>query len=142
MAQVNVVSFVPASVLLLFILSLLALQSKAVLHVPQILQRKPHAGMPGRLWAVHRLQAADPGYDSKVHSAQSSHRNPMAAIKPFIFYVLPSWLSYCWGEARHWSHLTETLVELIHLNYSSYMRAIAFKGTDMSLCPLPILSHQ
>lgn len=32
-------------------------------------------------------------------------------------------------EARHWSHLTGTSAELFHLNYSSYMRAISFKGT-------------
>ncbi len=39
-------------------------------------------------------------------------------------------------EARHWSHLTGTSAELFHLNYSSYMRAISFKGTDVSLLPL------
>lgn len=45
--------------------------------------------------------------------------------------VLPPLLQ----EARHWSHLTGTPVELFCLNYSSYMRAISFKGTDMSLPP-------
>lgn len=29
-------------------------------------------------------------------------------------------------EARHWSHLRGTSVELFHLNYSSYMRPISF----------------
>lgn len=38
-------------------------------------------------------------------------------------------------EARHWSHLTGTSVELFHLNNSSYMSAISFKGTDI-YCPL------
>lgn len=91
------VSFSPASILLLFIPpSPLWLQSGAGLHMSQILQRKPHAGRPERLWAVHRLRAAKPGYDSKVYGTRSQPVNPMEAIKPFIFYVWASWLSYCW----------------------------------------------
>lgn len=41
-------------------------------------------------------------------------------------------------EARQWSHLTETSLELFHLNYSVNMKAISFKGTDLPLFPLAV----
>lgn len=41
-------------------------------------------------------------------------------------------------EARHWSHLTETSLELFHLNYSLNMKAISFKGTDVPLFPFAV----
>lgn len=132
---VSVVPLFPASMLLLFIISLLALQSRAGLHMSQILQRRHHAGMPRRLWAVHRLQAARPGCDSKVYGTQSWQPNPMAAIKPFIFYVLVSRLSDCWGKRdagptsqkpqRNYS------IWIIHHTWGRYL----FKGADMSLLP-------
>ena len=48
-------------------------------------EREHHTARPERLWVVHRLQAAKPGYDSKVCGAQSQLLNPMEAIKAFIF---------------------------------------------------------
>lgn len=77
---------------------------------------------------------------STAHSPHIGIRWRLSNLSSFMYYF-PGCPTAGGGGARHWSHLTETLVELIHLNYSSYMRAIAFKGTDMSLCPLPILSH-
>lgn len=41
-------------------------------------------------------------------------------------------------EARHWSHVTETSLELFHLNYSLNMKAISFKGTYVPLFPLAV----
>lgn len=126
------------AMLLLFILLLLWLQRRAGLHMSQNLQRKPHASMPRRLWAVHRLRAAKPGYDSKVCCAQSSLLNPMEAIKPFIFYVLVSWLSYCWGRRdtgptsqkpqRNYS------IWIIHLTWGWYL----LKGQTCLYCPLTV----
>lgn len=124
LVRASVVSFVPRY----SYFHPLALQSRAG---SQILQRTRHAGMPSRLWAVHRLQTAKPGYDSKVYGAE----NQMAAIKPFIFYVLVSWLSCCRGRRdtgptsqkprRNYS------IWIIHHTWGRYL----FKGTDVSLLP-------
>lgn len=129
------VSFSPASILLLFIPPPLWLQSGAGLHMSQILQRKPHAGRPERLWAVPRLRAAKPGYDSKVYSARSQPLNPMEAIKPFIFYVWASWLSYCWrrrdtgptSQEPRWNYS----IWIIHCTWGWYL----LKGQTCLCCP-------
>lgn len=108
------------------------LQSRAGLHVVQLLQREHHTPRPKRLWVVHRLQAAKPGYESKVCSAQSQPLNPMEAIKAFHLLCMSFLAVLLLEEARLWSHLTATSKELSHLNYSLYMSAISFKETDVS----------
>lgn len=101
----------------------------------QILQRKPHADRPGRLWAVHRLRAAKPGYDSKVYSVTIQATESNGGYQTFHLLCMSFLAVLLLEEARHWSHLTGTSTELLHLNYSLYMRAISFKGTDVSLLP-------
>lgn len=86
----SVVLFVPASALLLFIPLLLTAELSWVAYVIDLLQKDPHASKPRRLWAGHRQQAAKPSYRTKVCRAKSLLWNPMAAIKPFIFYALVS----------------------------------------------------
>jgi len=49
--------------------------------------RDPLAAGPKRLCVVPMLQAAKPGYDSKVFGTHSQPLNPMEAIKPFILYA-------------------------------------------------------
>lgn len=72
---------------------------------------------------------------SQATTLKSPALNPMASIKPFIFYVLVSWLSYCRGRwdtgptsqkpQRNYS------IWIIHHTRGRYL----FKGTDMSLLP-------
>lgn len=55
---------------------------------------------------------------TKVYCAQSQPLNPKEAIKPFHLLCMSFLAVLLLEEARHWSHLTGTSVELFQLNYS------------------------
>ena len=81
------------------------------------------------------IAAAKPDYISKLHGAHSPPQNPMEAIKPFIFYVWASWLSYCWrrrdtgptSKEPRWNYY----VWIIHGTRGRYL----LKGQSCLYCP-------
>lgn len=88
-----------------------------------------------RGWAVHRLCAAKPGYDCKVCGTQFQSLNPAEAIKPFIFYVWVSWLSYCWRRRDTGPTSQEPQqnysIWIIHRTWGWYLS----KGQTCLYCP-------
>lgn len=93
-------------------------------YVSEILQIEPHASMPMRGWAVHRVPGAKPGYDSNVCGTPSWLQTPVEAIRPFIFYASVSWLSQCWrrrdtgptSQKPHW-HYSVWIIKRIWRRY-------------------------
>lgn len=114
------------------------LQRRSRLHMSQILQIEPRAISPWRLRVVHRLPAAKPGSNSKDYATQSLLWNVMVAIKPFIFYVLVSWMSYCWrrqdaGPTSQKSQLNYP-IWIIHRVWRRYL----LKGQTCLYFPLTV----
>lgn len=106
--------------------------SRARSRVSEILLIEPHASTPTRRWAVHRLPAAKPGWLKRlwhaILAADSGGGHQTFHLLCISFLAVP-----VLEATRHWSHLTETSLELFHLNYSLTMKAIPLKGR-LCLC--------